>query len=376
MNEQNSVEISKKRESNIELLRIIAMLLIIAHHFSIHGGFNFSISDISINKFWTQFLLLGGKIGVNIFVLISGYFLINVKQLKISKILKLWLQIFTYSIGIFTICVVTGLIPYEPQELKRNLLPITYSCWWFASTYFVLYLIFPYINKVLTQLDKKSYLKLIILTTICWVFIPTVSINLLYQSNALIWFIYLYTISGYIKLHLNNTKLSGKKSILIALLFLIIYFSILIIYYFVGLKFPFFAKRVTSFFEMQKLPIVLISIFLFIGFLNLKIKYNKIINLIASATFGVYLIHDNDYIRNFLWNILFKNATFSNNNLLIPYSLFVIVIVFLVCTIIELFRIYVIEKNYLKFVNKFSNYIDIHFNNFLDTKILKSNKNS
>ena len=88
------------RQSNIELLRIIAMVIIVAHHFAVHGGFDFPIETVAPNRLWIQFLALGGKIGVNIFVLISGYFLIDAKSLKKVKVLKLWLQIFTYSASI------------------------------------------------------------------------------------------------------------------------------------------------------------------------------------------------------------------------------------------------------------------------------------
>ena len=64
--------INNKRQSNIELLRILAMILIIAHHFALFGAFGFSETAVSINKLWIQFIQIGGKIGVNIFILISG----------------------------------------------------------------------------------------------------------------------------------------------------------------------------------------------------------------------------------------------------------------------------------------------------------------
>lgn len=98
----------KKRQSNIELLRIISMILILAHHFSVHGGFNILKTSFTINRLWIQFLQFGGKIGVNIFVIISGYFLITSKGIKISKVLKLWLQLFFYSVSIYTLFVLTG----------------------------------------------------------------------------------------------------------------------------------------------------------------------------------------------------------------------------------------------------------------------------
>lgn len=50
------------RQSNIELLRIIAMLLIVAYHFGIHSGFNYSTDSITINRLWVQFIQGGGKL--------------------------------------------------------------------------------------------------------------------------------------------------------------------------------------------------------------------------------------------------------------------------------------------------------------------------
>lgn len=92
-----------KRQSNFELLRIFAMLFIIGHHFSVHSGFVFSDSSISIERVWLQFISMGGKLGIDLFIMISGYFLIKVQSIKISKEVKLWLIMFTYSVGIYLV---------------------------------------------------------------------------------------------------------------------------------------------------------------------------------------------------------------------------------------------------------------------------------
>lgn len=53
--------LTRKRNSNIELLRIISMLLIVSHHFSVHGDFDSLDSITMFNKVWLQFIQLGGK---------------------------------------------------------------------------------------------------------------------------------------------------------------------------------------------------------------------------------------------------------------------------------------------------------------------------
>ena len=149
-----------KRNSAIELLRIIAMILIVAHHFSLHGDFGFSAETVSFNRVWIQFMQFGGKIGVNIFVLISGYFLITAEKLKTQKVLKFILQVLTYSVLIFGCFAIFGSESLGIKSVIKSLFPLVHSIWWFASAYFVLYLLSPYLNRLLNSLDKKTYLRL------------------------------------------------------------------------------------------------------------------------------------------------------------------------------------------------------------------------
>lgn len=58
--------ISNGRQSNLEILRIIAMIMIVAHHFAVHGGLNYTRDNITVNRLWIQLLAIGGEIGVNI----------------------------------------------------------------------------------------------------------------------------------------------------------------------------------------------------------------------------------------------------------------------------------------------------------------------
>ena len=112
------------RNSNIELLRIIAMIMIIAHHFSVHGEFYYGAERVTVTRLWVQFLAMGGKIGVNIFILISGYFLICASDIKTSKVIRLWLQVFSYSVAIYAVFVCLGLAPFQGKTLMGRLLPI------------------------------------------------------------------------------------------------------------------------------------------------------------------------------------------------------------------------------------------------------------
>ena len=87
------------RQSNLELSRILAMYLIVMHHFSVHGGVSIwsGSAPLSFNFYLDQLLSTGGKIGVNLFVLITGYFLAK-KFSKFSSLVYLWIKTFSYVI--------------------------------------------------------------------------------------------------------------------------------------------------------------------------------------------------------------------------------------------------------------------------------------
>ena len=355
---------SKIRNSNIELLRILVMIMIIAHHFSVHGLFEVE-NLLSVNNIWLQILASGGKIAVNIFVMISGYFLISSSKIQTKKILKFLSQIWFYSLGIFMLFVISGLKPFSMSDLAKHIMG--YPIWWFAKNYLALYLIHPYVNKCLNNLNKNEYQKLIVFSTILWSLIPTINLEPL-DTGTLIWFIYIYIIGGYLKTYPPNLKCKTHVYFFTTTILYILTFLSVIILDYISIRIPFVENHVLYFFELEKLSTLLISIFLFLSFSNLEIKTNKIINVISSSTFGIYLIHDSLYVREFLWQTLFKNASYSNTFLLIPYSLLVITIVFIACSIIELLRIYIFEKQYIKLLEKISTSIDKSIDKILGLK--------
>lgn len=152
------------RNSNIELLRIISMFLIVVHHMSVHGFTSAGRWNLqsfpSLNQFLVQFMVIGGKIGVDIFVVITGYYLINSK-FHLKKALNLEAQVLTYSVSILLILVFTGTIHVSIVTIIKSCLPITYNQYWFVTSYMILYLTFPFWNILIKSLNKIQFLSLI-----------------------------------------------------------------------------------------------------------------------------------------------------------------------------------------------------------------------
>lgn len=337
------------RNSNLELLRIISMLLIITHHYSVHGGFDLTGHELTTNKIIVQILSLGGKLGVNCFILITGYFMINSK-FKFEKLIKLIAEVFFYSVLSIIIFYGFGLMKFDIKTFIKSFLPITYSMYWFATAYVVMYIFTPFINLFINNLTQKNHLKLITTLIILWSIIPTFTNGSPGYSN-LGWFITIYIIASYIRLYPNSYFEKCKANMTFAILSYAIIILSVIVFDILGSKINFFAKNATYFAGMTNIVMLICSITLFLGYKNLKINYNKLINKIAVSMFGVYLIHDNTLVRPFIWQQIFKNRNYFNSPFLFLHAFITIIIVFISCVLIDQIRLYIFERPLLLFIH-------------------------
>ena len=168
---------SSKRESNFEFLRIAAMFLIVVHHFCYHGiithysGLTDTIT-LKINNFLLLFLASGGKIGVNIFMIISGYFLIN-KDFKLNNFMKIFLMTLFYSLLFLIGAAIVGNHHISGEIFNKSVFIIGGNAYWFITAYLVIYLFMNYINKLLKALNQREYLIMLIIALLIWCLIPT-----------------------------------------------------------------------------------------------------------------------------------------------------------------------------------------------------------
>ena len=185
---------SSKRISNIELLRIIAMLMIVIAH-SVFYGCQF-VEKNTLNLIILSVFRSGAKIGVNCFIIITGYFLIESNRKKI-KLIKIIISVFLYSILGFGINILI-LHQFTLKEMIASFLPLTFNQYWFATSYVLLYLLFPYLNTLLNNLKLSEYRKMLILLFVLWSVIPTITTKD-FGMNSLLWFFFLYSVGAYIK---------------------------------------------------------------------------------------------------------------------------------------------------------------------------------
>lgn len=324
------------RNSNIELLRIIAMVLIVGHHYrvwSTSGGVEFSS-----NSFAGLFFNMGGKYGVDLFVIISSYYLAD-SRFKVNRIVRTSLQTWFYSIVFLILSLITHSQLLSGKTILMSVLPITYKGYWFVTSYIGLLALSPFLNKLICNLDKKDYSKLCFVLVGMYFVMPSIFIKSNTYFSQLGMFITIYTVVCYLKKYGMPIK-QTRKYLLGALTIYALIFLVSSIFAVLGAINTTHAElwnycKVMGFSEYS-IFLLLSAILLFYAFVSMPSYSNKIIDKVGKATFGIYLIHDNWYLREILWGNLLHAKDFLYSNIYIIYSLCAIIVVFLISLFIDL----------------------------------------
>lgn len=299
--------LSKQRNTNLELLRIISMIFIIAHHLVVFGMGDFSFVGTNPNTFALYFLTMFGKIGVVIFILISSYFMIE-SEFTLRKLLILGGQVYFYSFLFLAVAILfLSLDVLTIPTIGASILPISHSGYWFITCYIILMLFSPFLNKFIKGVSKNTLIKVILLSVLLWsifpTFIPamasypsqTIYVGNNFQYSPLILFFVIYLIGSYIRLYLDLDKLSFNKLIggfVISVIILLIGTSL---FGFLDLNstahlwwgYPSYGIIDNglhhTFYLENKFFVLTASIFLFLIFLKRKEFSNKYINYIAGS---------------------------------------------------------------------------------------------
>lgn len=345
----------KQRESNIELFRITTMFLIIAHHFVVNSGITSEWEPMLTNALsWrTIFLYVfgaWGKYGINCFVLITGYYMCK-SNVTVEKFFKLFLEILFYNIAIYLIFVGIGYEIFSFGGVFRTLTPIRDISNGFASCYMFFFLLIPFINILIENLDRKKHLILMLLLVFMYTMLGSLK-QVTVTFNYVTWFIVVYMIGAFIRLY--DYGLLHSNCIIGLALVIFIMFSLWSIY--ANLRYIALMGTATDVYyyvaDANKICAIGTAICSFLFFRNLRISYNVIINRLASTCFGVLLIHANsNTMRNWLWREVLDVKGHYDSPHLIIFSVFSCCLIFLVCALLDIIRQYILEKPFMRIVH-------------------------
>lgn len=346
----------KPRSSNLELFRIITMLLIVAHHYVVNSDlFSTIIASKNLNPANVFLLIFGawGKTGINCFILITGYFMCK-SDITGKKYFKLILEVMLYKVVIFLIFLLCGKESLSLTSVIKTFLPTTSVASGFTDCFLIFYLLIPFANILVRNLNKKSHLILTAILLFSYTLmgsIPWFTVNLNYIS----WFFVLYLISSFIRLY--PCTLTGKKGIwgLVLLISIILSVaSILLIFSgkaaIIPSDNPYYMLT-----DSNKILALTTAVSAFILFKNISLPHIRFINTVGATTYGVLLIHSSsDAMRSWLWGDMLKNTEYYGSSKIYLHAVISVLLVFSACSLIDFIRIKVVETPALKLFDKLS----------------------
>lgn len=344
-----------ERESSIELLRIIAGIGVIILHFNCVGIGNamLFVNGNAINAEYLNILECISICAVNLFIVISSYFLSKTNKRKISKIIELLLQTSVINILFYLFSVFFLNEKINISNLVSSILPANY----FVILYIVLYVVSPYLNTMFDSLNKeqfKTMIKIVFLIFSIWSFVidifniygfsqqlSPISSNGSMRGYSIVNFVLLYCMGSYIRKH--NIEISNSKLLISNIVCILIVFAM--------------SKTIFNSiaFNYNNPFSIIAAISIFVIFSRIKIK-NKHINEIAKLTFVSFLFN----IKFLSYMSKFTNKYVNENILyLIIYQIALILIIFIFSYFIYKLYNFIISKTIKKRLMKLDS-IDIY----------------
>ncbi len=314
---------TKMRKSNIELLRIVAMGLIVLSHYATHSPAR-SYSDGFVGNVVLDCLSLG-VLGVDLFVMITGYF-VSVSGFRSSSFFRTLVK--TYAYGLLLATVAFLFLGASPLVCARTLVPGSIGTQqWFIAPYLLMYLFAPVLNYLLHGVSRDSLKRLLILSAVCFSVLPGL-FKIDFMMSRFVWFCFLYAVAAYYRMYAFDIIRAHAGSLFAGSIAIAL--GLTIVARLVGGYIPFVGSHATFFLAAYSPLLLIASLALFELFSRFEIQ-NDLVNKIASATFGVYLIHDNELMRDVVWSPVAALQGFG-----ILGGLAYTVLVYLTCSVLDL----------------------------------------
>lgn len=334
--------VKKERAVNFELLRIISIFMVIILHFMNNSQLNDVLDMYSVNGYVYSFIQGLCYTADNLFVLLSGYFLVNSK-FKIRKVVDLWLQVFFYSVVFYFALAGFGLAEFSLKTLYYAVTPVYSKAYWFFSCYIVLYLVSPLINAVIKNISKNVHLISVVVGFVLFSVLDSVLFSkdpfYICGGKSLTWFVYLYIVAAYIRLYVTKIPKKiylGVGAVLLSVVTAAAYYGYMFL----------IGKTGATFINPQNIrslcsvPVFLSSVFIFLMFKGVNIKgrlVSKVLVFLSPLTFGVYLIHDNSTLKELLWGVI-SPEKYADDTFLWLYMLAIVPAIYIVCAVMEFLR--------------------------------------
>lgn len=338
------------RNIGLDILKILSMCGIIGLHLINQGGiYRASYEEGQ----WSYFIicLISGILflSVDIFAMITGYLMSQRDNVKFFALIKLYGVTYFYIILVFLFLKISHLVNVDGiKDYVYVFFPMIRGRYWYLVCYSFMFMLIPYINKLIKSLTNQEFKKLITILMFMCSILPTLFMTDFFKLDngySALWLIVCYLFGAYVKRYGFNIKHRTQWTIVIANTLIMLFLSLLIKYHRSEILDVLFSQY------SEQLPFQYISPFIVVNSILLvslfseikckwinKVKINFLIQRLSKATFGVYVMHIHVLIFDNLLKDAFVNLVGEGALKLGIRTIGVILLIFILCSLIEMIR--------------------------------------
>lgn len=333
-----------QRNSSVELLRLLAMFMIVGFHYAFGDGIWVAKQPISITKFIYQMIYMpGGWVGNFIFFVISVWYLLDRDVSLHSSLRRVWIlerELLFWSLTLFALTVwlkQKGI--YSGGGIGalgvKSVFPLSLNLWWYPTSYALFLLFMPFLVRGMRSLGHDLHRSVAMICLILWGFlglIPKFQYNL--NKCSVFVFIYWFILISYYRWYMRSLTRDQCCGLIGAGV------AVLLLYWIVtNAIFAYTGKMAGAqsfIFNHWSLPEMMIGFGIFLLVVRTQF-HSRVVNYIAASAFGIYLIHFYPSIWSCINKYMGVNIVYESR-LPILYGAAAIASIFCVCLALDLIR--------------------------------------
>lgn len=332
------------RQSGIELLKIIAIILIVISHVvqtltspNLEIFYQEYVIDISkattdIQKIVLVIFRHFGTWGNSLFFICSAWFLLKSSAYKKKKWFHMLVEIWLVSIIIMIMSY--GLLAgnISPKMVIKSIFPTLFANNWYMTCYLLFYPIHPILNDIIKHMSQRQLFRSMSALAILYIFLDFIKSNWFFPSSLILW-VTIYFVIAYMQKYLMSYADNVKLNIIVMFLNMIGFVGIILLTEMIGLHISFLNDKMMHWANGCNPFLIFMSISMFNIARNIQFK-NRLINWISSLSLLIYIIHENlilrTYFRPAMWNYVYNNFGYEH---VVMWVFVLMIIVFLFGTI-------------------------------------------
>ena len=345
----------KERQSGIELLKVVAIVLIVLSHVIktlIDGNGEWAINvggTISSPVIFIIALLkYSGVLGNAMFFVSSAWFLLDKEKTNYQKIMRMVLDIFIISIIWFVPMFIWKRNEIGLKDIVRSFVPTIGQSNWYLTSYILFCFVYPILNPFIDKLSQKKHLIASIILFFAY-FVLSFAVTFPW-SGVLTFWATIYFVVAYFKKYGSDFCASKKKNVVFLAVAIVLHISLLLLSNYIYSK---IGKAGTMKWDVVNNPFVFIIAFTSFNLMKNTKFSSRIINFLSGLSMLVYIIHENLHFRTFvrplIWEWIYNS--FGYNYILLWVFIYTATL-FVASVFVALLYRFILEKWVHKLADK------------------------